>query len=57
MDKFLETSGHVKTDEEFSVRLLVLPDKCRIQTSRFRGGGGGASPPAPPLDPSLISNI
>ena len=26
MDKCLETSGHMKTDEEFSVRLLVLPD-------------------------------
>ena len=28
MDKCLETSDGMKTDEAFSVRLLVLPDKC-----------------------------
>lgn len=28
MDKCLETSDDIKTDEEFSVRLLALPDKC-----------------------------
>ena len=29
MDNCLETSDGMKTDEHFSVRLLVLPDKCR----------------------------
>ena len=28
MDKCLETSDCMKTDEAFSVRLLMLPDKC-----------------------------
>ena len=49
MDKCLETSGHMKTDEEFSVRLLVLPDtvpQCHLSIissagSRPQDLGGG----------------